>query len=126
MVSARAAAQDRFSAQSEQRAMPSEADALGELAGSDAMLHFQSARVALMAYLKATEELRWRVRHLLNKSDRVTQAVERLVNAGIGNFRYCADACAYLYAREHEGCAFPGGRVLWTQLGKWFARRSVG
>ena len=93
---------------------------------SGSMLRFHSARAALMAYLQTSDELRWRVRHLLNKSDRVTQAVERLVNAGIGNFRYCADACAYLYAREHEGCAFPGGRVLWTQLGKWFARRSVG
>ena len=73
------------------------------------MLRFQSARAALMAYLQASEELRWRVRHLLNKSDRLAQAVERLLNAGIGNFRSCADACAYLYAREHKGCSFPGG-----------------
>ena len=86
--------------------MPSTVQALGEL--SDAMLRFQTARAALMAYLRASEELRWRVCHHLNKSDRLAQAVERLLNAGIGNFRSCADACAYLYAREHKGCSFPG------------------
>jgi hypothetical protein len=72
------------------------------------MLRFQSARAALMAYLRASAELRWRVCHLLNKSDRLVQSVERLLNAGIGNFRSCADACAYLYAGEHKGCSFPG------------------
>ena len=86
--------------------MQSAEDALGEHA--DAMLRFQSARAALMAYLRASEELRWRVCHLLNKSNRLVQSVERLLKAGIGNFRSCADACAYLYARKHNGCSFPG------------------
>ena len=79
------------------------------------MLRFHSARATLMAYLRASEELRWRVCHLLNKSDRLAQAVERLLNAGIGNFRSCADACAYLYAREHKGLSFPGSRT-WGEV----------
>ena len=62
----------------------------------------------MMAYLQASEESRWRVRHLLNKSDRLAQAVERFLNAGVGNFRSCANACAYLYARERIGCSFLG------------------
>jgi len=81
-------------------------EALGEHAG--AMLRFHDARAALMDYFRASEELRWRVCHLWNKSDRLAQMVERLLNAGIGNFRSCADACAYLYAKQHNGCSFPG------------------
>ena len=86
--------------------MPSTVQALGEL--SDAMLRFHTARAALMGYLRASEELRWRVCHQLNKSDRLAQAVERLLNVGIGNFRSCADACAYLYAWKHNGCSLAG------------------
>ena len=86
--------------------MPSAIEALAERA--EAMLLFHDARAALMGYLRASEELRWRVYHLLNKSDRLAQAVERLLNAGIGNFRSCAEACAYLYAKQRTGCSFPG------------------
>ena len=86
--------------------MPSAIEALGEHA--EAMLLFHDARAALMDYLRASEELRWRVCHLLNKSDRLAQAVERLLSAGIGRFRSCADACAYLYAKNHIDCSFPG------------------
>ena len=90
--------------------MPSAIEALGEPA--EAMLRLHEARAALMGYLRASEELRWRVYHMLNKSDRLAQAVERLLNAGIGNFRSCADACAYLYAKKTHWLLVSGLRHL--------------
>ena len=45
---------------------------------------------------------------MLNKTDKLSQAVFRLLDAGVTNFRSCADACLWHYTRLREDKSLPG------------------
>ena len=75
---------------------------------ADALHRFHAARAALRSFLVSAQELRCRASRILNKTDKRRVAIERCLSGGIGNFRSCADAYAYLYAKKHTGCGFTG------------------
>ena len=83
------------------RISPSARNATPTTAGARDLQLFSEARAAFQKYLVTRRELTWRVDHYFKPSDAYTNAVARLIHAGVGTFQTCADECAALHAEAN-------------------------